>query len=107
MTIEEIQNRMLKGGLTPHEVNEFRVILAGKYSFAAGMLERIWAEKPKIWLELRQEAKSDTTAERRWEATEMGSEERRWKLHMKTIEKMLSALRGLHEVLMSEVRNVI
>lgn len=105
--LEEVEKRMREGVMTPHEMADMRIYLAGEYSYLSGQLERILFSKPEKWMTLREGTKSDTSAERAWDATEDGKQEMSIRLTLKRIEKMLSAANSALRIAEQEARNVI
>jgi hypothetical protein len=106
LTTENIQEALRSNiPLSPREIADFRKYLAGEFSFLASRLEEVKRKKPEEWNKLRPNFKSDTACERAWEATEFGLEEMSLKLKLKSMEKMLSALRGMHELKVAEGYN--
>lgn len=93
--------------MTPREYAKKRVQVTGLYSRDSESLEVILAQKPKIWLEMRKNAKTDSETNKLWEASEMGVEETLLKLRMKRYEKQLSSLKTMLDVLSQEARNII
>lgn len=100
-----IQAEMERGQLTPGELAEFRVQLAGLYAHASGLIEVILMRKPAIWNEMRKGHKSDKSADREYEATQDGLDEVRLRLVMKRIEKMISSCKTAIDVATGEARN--
>jgi len=105
LTLEQIEREMATV-TTPGRLAELRVLLSAKYAQATNEYERILLAKPAIWNELRKDVKSDTRAEREWEATELGQGERHWKFQIKKIEKMMSAIKTLIDVRTGEAQNL-
>lgn len=106
MTIKQIAEALKKGGqIPPNDLAEWRGILAGEYSFAAGSLEDVLKQRPFIWNKLRESVKSDKAADRAWEQTEEGVNEMGLRLRMKAIEKLMSALKGLQDLAEGQARN--
>ena len=56
-------------------------------------------------MQLRADVQSDKAADRAYEATEDGIMEMRLRMRMKAIEKKMSAIKSLLDVLMGESRN--
>ena len=81
--------------------------ITGLYSRDSEQLEEILSKKPRVWMDMRKECKTDTEATRSWEASEMGIEEMRLRLRLKRYEKQLAALRSMLEVKAQEARNII
>ena len=106
-SVDYVESRMRAGTITPHEMAEFRVYLAGEYSFQSTLLEKILLSKPERWMKMRDDHKSDTATERAWEATEEGKREMSLKFTLKKIEKMLSAASSAIRIATEEARNVM
>ena len=105
MTLEEIQEQMREGQLTPHQMSEFKTRLAGEYSHFSEQLEDVLLKKPSVWMEMRKSLKSDTSTDRAWDGTEMGLIEMKLRLRCKRIEKLISALSSALRVKEGEARN--
>lgn len=94
-TIKEVESALKTGNVAPHIAVEYRTKLAGLYSFYSGQLEQVFAQKPQIWTEIRATVKSDNQADRMWEMNPNGVDENGFKLRIKSIEKMMSALKTI------------
>jgi len=105
MTLEQIETEMATV-TTPGRLAELRVLLSAKYAAATNEYEKILVAKPGIWNGIRKTVKSDTRAEREWEATEAGIQERHWKFQIRKIEKMMSAIKTMVDVRTGEARNL-
>lgn len=105
LTLEEIEKELATGP-HPGRLAEIRVLLSAKYAKATNEYEAVLLAKPSIWNELRKDVKSDTRAEREWEATELGKMERHWKFQIRKIEKMMSAIKTLIDVKTGEAHNL-
>lgn len=93
--------------LTAHQLAEERVKLAGEYARLSEELAGILTFKATRWTALRAGCKSDTAAERLWEATEEGMKETRIKLTLKAYEKQMSAQASMLRVMDAEARNTM
>lgn len=91
--------------MNPHEIAEERVRLANRYSELTTELQIILSSKAMRWTEIRAGVKSDAQADRLWDATPEGQKENQIRLSLKAIDKQLSALRTMLEVLSGEARN--
>lgn len=91
--------------LSPGDLSEFQIKLAGEYSFLSSRLAEILVIKPQLWLQLRKETKSDASTDKKWEATPEGIEEAIYKLKLRAIEKQLSAINSRLHILSMEARN--
>lgn len=106
ITIKEIEETLRNGvQLSPHEAVEYKLILAGEYSFAAGQLETILSHKPLTWLEIRKHKSSDAQADREYERSEDGVNEIGLKLRLKSISTMMSSLTSLIKVAEGESKS--
>lgn len=90
---------------SPRNIAERRLDLSAEYSRYSDLLEKILLEKPRIWMEMREQCKSDKQADRMWEMSALGLDEMKYKLRCKAIEKKLSAARTYLEVLTGEANN--
>ena len=108
MDLPDIVKMMRKGEPIPVDSLDLMLVrCAGEYAYYASMLETVLVEKPTKWSEMRgkEGIKSDTQADRLWEASEDGRNEIGLRLRMKAIEKMLSALRSMAETARRELLN--
>ena len=92
---------------TPREYQEIIETVTGEYSNLSGQLETILAEKPAKWLSIRAQShiKSDTAADREWDATPTGQQEMRLRMTLKRLERELSAAKSGLRLLEAESRN--
>lgn len=97
---------MEAGQYTPHQLADWRVIIAGAIGTRTTQLQDILQQKPGIWQKMRSNHKSVADTDREWEATDMGIQENWLKLEIKKLEKMSSAIRTSLEVANTEARNV-
>lgn len=104
-TIEEIEQKMRSGVIPPHLLATYKAKLAGEYSFYAGQLEDIQVRKPKSWLLLRQNHKSDKATDRAYELTEDGINEIGYEWKLKRIGKLIQALNSLLQVAEGQAKN--
>ena len=94
-----------KSEASPRELAQTRVWLAGHYAYLNGLITEILIKKPFVWEKLREEVKSDTRAERKWQMTEDGQEEIKLSRNLKSIEKLLSAMNTRLKVAEGEAIN--
>lgn len=92
---------------TPTEMAEARIRLASEYSRMSEEMATILALKPSIWLALRANTKSDTSAERAWENTEQGIKEAQLKLRLRANDKMQSALSSRIRIAELEAKQIL
>ena len=109
MNIPDIQKRMRAGEpIAPDQISKMLVQLAGEYAYYASMMESILVDKPHKWSQIRsgEEIGSDKQCDREWDKTDAGKDEIGLRLRMKSIEKMMSALRSMAETARRELDNV-
>jgi hypothetical protein len=108
MTLESISEQLKNSdAVYPDELSTMRVWLAGEYAYLSNQLIGILMKKPEAWKQIRYngEVKSDTAAERIWQATEDGLQETILRMKLRTIDKLSSAIKTRLEVLSGEARN--
>ena len=89
------------------DLAEQRITLSAEYGRSSEELEEVLAKKPEYWIILRDNTKSDTAADRQWEGTPEGIKEMRLRMKMKRVEKTLSSVKSLLDVLIIEAKNVV
>lgn len=107
MTLSDIQQKITDAKNSPHMLADLRMELSAEFTKRTVALNEILMRKPAIWNVLRAEAKSDTSAERAYQATPDGLQETTLRHELKALEKVMSAVRGLLEVFNSEARNLM
>lgn len=101
--IKDIESRLETAG--PHELAEMKLKLSSIYSRMSEMLMEIFRQKPGLWNKIREGVKSDTAAERSWEATNLGLREMELKQWLKVIEKMISSINTMLRIYEGEAHN--
>ena len=91
--------------LTPRELGNELLDLSGEYSSQTEELNDLLDLKAANWESLRKLVKSDASCDRKWEALPEGKKERRLRLKLKAIEKRMSSLKAMLQVLEGESRN--
>lgn len=91
--------------MTPRQLAEDRMRLAAEYAAASEKLGFILADKPLTWAAIRASMQSDKAADRKWEESEEGRDEIVLRLRLKSIEKQMSAMKTMLEVMEGEARN--
>lgn len=103
--LEYITKEMALHASDGHWLAESRLELSSLYSYFSGQLEQILFCKPKVWLTIRENTKSDSSAEKQWQQTEDGQKETIYRYRLKRIEKMMSSMRTMIQILSDESRN--
>lgn len=108
LNIDYVAERMRDGiMLSPRDVSRFRNYLAGEYSFFSNRFIELEKKKPFQVEEFKKDdaVKSEARAERLYQMTEDGLLYSELQRRLKVIEKLLSALRTVHEQYQAEGRN--
>jgi hypothetical protein len=81
--------------------------LAAECAYINNQLIGVLMIEPEKWKDIRYsgKVKSDTAAERLWQSTPEGLRKTAYRMKLKTIEKLLSAIKSRMEVMMGEARN--
>ena len=93
--------------IPPRTLVEFHSWCVGEYSYLAAKLEQAVNNKPTEWLLLRDESKSVSETDRKWQATPQGMEEGKLRRQMKVLEKIMSSLRLRLMIKDQEARNIM
>lgn len=95
MKLEEVVEILKNPNADGNIIAEAIGVATAEYAFIAGLLQDILANKPAIWNTYRLNVKSDKAADRLWEATENGINESGYRLKLKSLEKVISALKAM------------
>lgn len=93
------------GEVSPHELADMRLEMSHLYGSIDEGLLNILKRKPATWNEMRKSFKSDTACERAWQQTPDGIREIELRHNLKTLEKMMSSVKTMLEVMSVEARN--
>ena len=93
MTIQEAIQKIRDNKDDPHVLADIRLELGAEYAFLSAQLEDILLEKAGAWISFREAAKSTVAADREWESSESGRRELSLKIRLKTVEKLMSAIK--------------
>lgn len=79
----------------------------GEYSFRAGLLQDIYKDKPREWIEIRnkEEVKSDSRATMIWDATEKGINAKQLKMDLDKLSTIIGTLHKLINIRIREEKN--
>lgn len=106
MTIEQIQQRMNEGGLSPAEASEFKMFLSAQYAYLSGLLEDVLLTKSEWWGLERPNQKSDKATDMAWARTPKGRDELSYTFKRKSIEKLISSLSSYLRVQEGQSKNL-
>lgn len=105
LKIKEIGEWLQEGKYTPHQLADLRVKLGGAYAYYSDTLEGVLREKHGMYPELKERSKSEKEVDRLWMQTEQGLLEAQLKIRLKSIEKLMSSVKTLLDVLNTEARS--
>lgn len=91
---------------TPREAVEKKERLTAEHTKLTERMIDIVKEKGKIWLDMRAELKTDTQANRAYDASPLGIEEAQIKLRMKSIDKEISSVNSIIRNAENEAKNL-
>ncbi len=90
-----IQEKLQDGLMTPSQLGEAHMTLAGWYSHYSEAYENLLAQRPKEWKMIKEGVKTNKEADREYEATEHGIDLMRLKHTMDRIDKMIAAIKSM------------
>jgi hypothetical protein len=105
LKIKEIGEWLQAGNYTPHQLADLRVKLSGAYAFYSETMEGILREKHLQYPVLKERSKSEKEVDRLWIQTEQGLLEAQLKIRLKSIEKLMSSVKTMLDVLNTEARS--
>ena len=105
MKLSEIKEKLQDTGISPGDLSQLLVVIASEYGALSEELKDILKTKAIDWINLRKDVKSDTQAERLWGLQTFGIREMELRLDMKSMEKMMSAIRTRLHVMGVEAMN--
>ena len=91
--------------LSPRDIDRYRRFLAGQFEFLSEDWRLLEMGRQDEWNKLRDGVKSDTRADRLYDATLAGLKQITLKSQLKSIEKMLSSLKGAQDQYHREAYN--
>lgn len=106
MTLTEILSKLQDPATSPGELSKILLILSAEYSRKTEDLTGILGKKATAWPRLREDAKSDKQADKAWDAGIEGRLETSLKLELKSLEKLMSAIKSHLRIKETEARNM-
>ncbi len=94
-TLQEYAEEVRKNKNNPHILADLHIDIAAKYSSLAEIYKDIQLEKAEFW-QIKfagEKSLSDAYIEAKWRLTEGGMKEMRLKLEMKSLEKLMGAIK--------------
>lgn len=107
MTLTEIEEKIRDAKDSPHALADLRVELSAEFIHRTEEMKHVLRLKPSVWMDMRQNHKSDTATDRAFDATDLGQHEMELRYDLKSLEKSMSAIRGLLDVFNAEARNLM
>jgi hypothetical protein len=89
----------------PAELTIILMELAADYSRKTDEFIQVLGRKAEVWAQLRERVESDKQADKAWEATINGRLETSLRLELKSLEKLMSALKTHLRVRETEAKN--
>lgn len=106
LSISKIADKMKEiDTVAPADLSRWRMWLGGEYGTLNTRLNELEAVYPERWNMARESVNSDKQADRLLDATDYGKEMSELKRTIKTIEKMMSAIKSSLDRLNFEARN--
>jgi hypothetical protein len=106
MTITEILKKIQDSSTSPGELSEVLMHLSADYAHKTMELTEVLGEKATAWPRLREDRESDKQADKAWEASIQGRLETSLRLELKSLEKLMSAIKSHLRVKETEARNM-
>lgn len=108
LTLKNIAQTMVdQSVIAPRDITRFRQWLAGDYAFVNEELTQLEMQEPMAWEKIRSQegVKSDTRATKLLAMSELGLKINSCRKRLRTLEKMMSALKGLIDRINNESFN--
>ena len=106
-TLTEFANEIMANRSNPRGLADLHIEMASKYATLADMFKDVQIEKAQFWQQkfVGEKPMSDTALEHKWIGTEGGTKELRMKLELKSLEKLMSAIKTSSVVNSVEAKN--
>lgn len=105
MTLKETLALLQDPSTAPGQLSEALLYLSADYTQKTIDLTEVLTLKSSTWPKFRTEAGSDKQADKAWDATPEGLREMSLRLEMKSLEKLMSAIKAHLRVRETEARN--
>ncbi len=105
MVIEEIENEILAGSITPNRLAELRMTLSVMFSRTSAELEQILEAKALQWTAMRPNMKSDASTDKWWEGIGQGISEMKLRNMLKRQEIIMRGISSLLRVAEGNAKN--
>ena len=92
--------------LSPRDVTRYRSYISAEYQFGSEQMIELEKQRPFLIEKLRADVKSDKRAETKYDMTPEGQAYNALRSRLKSMEKLMSALRTIHEQYQSESKNI-
>lgn len=103
--LTEILQQIQEPGTTPGTLSASLMYLSADYSKKTDELQQLLVLKATSWPRYRKDAGSDKQADKAWDSTPDGIMEMGLRLQLKSLEKLMSAIKAHLRVKETEARN--
>lgn len=105
MTLKEVLDKLQDPATTPGELSATLMYLSADYARKTQDFTAVLGKKADTWSKLREAHESDKQADRAWDASLEGRWETSLRLDLKSLEKLMSAIKAHLRVKETEARN--
>jgi hypothetical protein len=105
VSITEILAKVQDPNVSPGALSEILMHLSADYAHKTSEFTEVLAKKATAWPRLREERESDKQADKAWDATIEGRLEMSLRLELKSLEKLMSAIKAHLRTKEVEARN--
>lgn len=105
MSLKDTLDKLQNPATTPGELSEILMHLSADCAHKTTDFAHVLAKKATAWQALRAAHESDKQADRAWDATLEGRLETSLRLELKSLEKLMSAIKSHLRVKETEARN--
>jgi hypothetical protein len=105
MTISQVLDKLQDPATSPGELSATLMYLSADYTRKSQEFASVLAKKAEAWPRLRDLKESDKQADKAWDATLEGRLETSLRLELKSLEKLMSAIKSHLRIKEGEARN--
>lgn len=105
MRLPEVLEKVQNPATTPGELSEILMHLSADYAHKTTDFTVVLGRKAQVWQTLRADRESDKQADKAWDASIEGRAEMTLRLELKSLEKLMSAIKAHLRVKETEARN--
>ncbi|OFW04941.1 MAG: hypothetical protein A3I61_17215 [Acidobacteria bacterium RIFCSPLOWO2_02_FULL_68_18] len=105
MILKDVLQTLEDPSAPPGDLSAVLIQLSAEYSRKTDAFVSVLARKADTWVKLRADRESDKQADKAWDATLEGRLETSLRLELKSLEKLMSAIKAHLRVKETEARN--